>query len=141
MSVEENKAKVRRMTEEAFNRGNLSVVDELVAPDAVEHDVPPGTNAREHYKEIITVLHNAFPDWHLAIEDMVAEGDRVACRFSMTGTHRGPFMGLPPSGRRFTAQQIRIIRFVDGKTAESWSVRDDLGMMRQLGALPEPATT
>jgi predicted ester cyclase len=136
MSVEENKASIRRMVEEGINGGNLSVVDELVRPDAVEHDAPPGTDAREHYKGIITMLHTAFPDVHFALEDMIGEGDRVACRISMTGTHRSPFMGLPPSGRRFCAQQIRIIRFVDGKTAETWSVRDDLAMMRQLGALP-----
>lgn len=137
MSLEANKANVRRMIEEAWNRGNLAVVDELLAVDAVDHHDPDVPSFATHMKEEITKFHRAFPDFHFAIEDMVAEGDKVAFRATISGTHQGEFNGIPPTGRRIAFEHIHITRFVDGKGVDHWAVFDFLGMLQQLGAIPQ----
>ena len=140
-SEEENKAHYRLTFEEVFNQGNLALVDELVAPDFLDHEVPPGMNNRgpDSTRQLVTMLRTAFPDLHFMIEDLVAEGDTVAGRVTMSGTHLGPFQGIPPTGRSFQQAQMYFVRFRDGKAIELRAVRDELGMMRQLGVLPAPA--
>jgi steroid delta-isomerase-like uncharacterized protein len=138
---EKNKVQYRRTFEEVFNQGNLALVDELVAPDFLNHEVPPGMNNRgpESTRQVVTMLRTAFPDLHFTIEDMVAEGDTVAGRVTMSGTHLGPFQGIAPTGRSFQQAHMHFVRFRDGKAIEHRAVRDDLGMMRQLGVIPAPA--
>ncbi|HET8853617.1 MAG TPA: ester cyclase [Ktedonobacteraceae bacterium] len=140
-SEEENKAQYRRTFEEVFNRGNLAIVDDLVAPDFLNHEVPPGMNNRgpDSTRQIVTMLRTAFPDLHVTIEELVAEGDTIAGRVTMSGTHLGPFQGMAPTGRSFEQAQMHFVRFRDGKGIEHRAVRDDLGMMRQLGVIPAPA--
>jgi steroid delta-isomerase-like uncharacterized protein len=138
---EENKAHYRRTLEEVFNQGNLALVDDLVAPDFLNHEVPPGMNNRgpESTRQVATILRTAFPDLHFTIEDLVAEGNTVAGRVTMSGTHQGPFQGIPPTGRSFEQAHMHFVRFRDGKAIEHRAVRDDLGMMRQLGVIPMPS--
>ena len=140
-SEEENKALYRRTFEEVFNQGNLAIVDDLVAPDYLNHEVPPGMNNRgpDSTRQIVRMLRTAFPDLHFTIEDLVAEGDTVAGRVTMSGTHLGPFQGIPPTGRSFVQAHMHFVRFRDGKAIEHRAVRDDLGMMRQLGFIAAPA--
>lgn len=135
----ENKAGFRRTYEELLNGGELSVADELVTPDFVNHEAPPGKDrGPESMRGLVTMLRTAFPDLHFTIGDLVAEGDTVAGRVTMSGTHEGSFMGMPPTGRSVRQDQMHIVRFRDGKAIEHWGVRDDLGMMRQLGVIAEP---
>src|SRR5215471_9149590 len=138
MSSEENKTQYRRTLEEVFNQGNLAIVDELVAPDFLNHEVPRGMNNRgpDSMRQIVRMLRTAFPDLHFTIEELVAEGDTVASRVIMKGTHLGPFQGIAPTGRSFQQDHMHFVRFRDGKAIEHRAVRDDLGMMRQLGVIP-----
>jgi predicted ester cyclase len=137
----ENKAQLRRIYEEMFNQGNLVIADELIAPDFLNHEAPPGSNrGPESMRRLITMLHTAFPDLYYTIEELVAEGDMVACRLTMSGTHQGPLMGIAPTGHSVRQQaQMHFVRFRNGKVIEHWAVRDDLGMMRQLDVIPAPA--
>ena len=137
MSTHENKAQFCRTFEELFNRGNLEVADDLVALDCVNHEAPPENNrGPESIRATVTMLRSAFPDLHYTVEELVAEGDTVAGRVTMAGTHLGTFMGIAPTGRPFQQQQIHIVHFRDGKGIEHRAVRDDLGVMRQLGVIP-----
>lgn len=139
MSTEENKAGVRRMCLEAWNEGNLDVVDEVVAPDARHHGLAPTTLVgTAPIKGLITQVRAAFPDIHIATEDLIVEGDRVVARNTVSGTHLGPFMGMPPTKERFVVTHIHIFRFAGGKLLEQWAVHDDLGMLQQLGVIPRP---
>ena len=138
-STEENKAQFRRMYEEGFNQGILDVTDELIAPECINHEAPPGANNRgpESLRMVITMLRAAFPDLRFAIEELIAEGDIVAGRLTMNGTHQGALMGMPPTGRAVRQNHMHFARLLDGKAIEHWGVRDDVGMMRQLGTFPE----
>jgi steroid delta-isomerase-like uncharacterized protein len=142
MSIEQNVRIARRIGEELFNQGNLSIAEELIALDAVDHNEPPGTDCREHFKRVATMLRNAFPDLHMQIENSVAEGDRVALRITISGTHTGPgaAFGIPPTGKSFQIQQMRFARFANGQMTGSWAVIDMLAWMQQLGAVPTPGT-
>lgn len=136
MSTEANKAVVRRMFEEAWNRGDLDVVDELLAADARDHRDPDVPSFPDHLKEMIILHRRAFPDLRYTVEDLIAEGDKVACRLTLTGTHRGTFRGIPPTGRTIAVEQIHIVRVVEGKGREHWAALELLDLLRQLGALP-----
>ena len=141
MSTEENKALVRRIYEELWNRGNLSVAHEVIAPDFINHAASPDSNrGPESMRGSVTWARNAFPDVHFEIEELVAEGDIVAGRLTMSGTHEGSLMGEPPTGRSVRNNHMHFVRFRDGKAVEHWGVRDDLGTMRQLGlgVIPGP---
>ena len=139
MSTEENKALTRRLIEEMFNKRNLGVIDEFASPNAVDHSAPPGTPPDpEGIKQMLGMFLNAFPDLNITIEDMIAEGDKVVGRITMSGTHRGEFMGVVPTGKQITLGLIDITRFADGKIVERWSEGDMLGMMQQLGVVPPP---
>ena len=140
MSTERNKAVARRVWKEAINEGNLSVLDEIVAEDAVDHSAVPGTaQGREGVKQMISMYQNAFSDFHATLEDLIAEGDKVVQRVTVRGTHTGELMGIPPTGKDIEISAIHISRFKDGKEVEHWSNADIMGMMQQLGVAPEPA--
>jgi len=136
MSVERNKALVRRLVE-AWNTRNWAVFDEVMAPDYVDHYALLGLKpGREAYKEAQISTTNAFPDFQFTIEDMIAEGDKVVVRLTFSGTHRGEFAGIAPTGKRVTYTHIRILRVVRGKFVEDWGFSDRLGALQQLGAFP-----
>ena len=137
MSTEENKAILRRNCEEAFNKGNLAVADETIAPNYVYHG-PGGMEYKgpEGFKQFVTMFRTAFPDFHLTVEDMVAEGDKVAHRLTTRGTHKGELMGIAATGKQVTTTAITISRFAGGKEVEAWSSLDMLGVMQQLGVAP-----
>jgi predicted ester cyclase len=136
---EENKAHFRRTYEELLNQGNLSVADELVDPEFINHETPPGRNrGPSSLRWLATMLRTAFPDLHFTIEELVAEEDTVAGRLTMSGTHQGLLMGMPPTGRSVRQDHMHFVRFRDAKAIEHWGIRDELGMMKQLGVIPEP---
>jgi steroid delta-isomerase-like uncharacterized protein len=138
LTPEENKAQFRRTYEELLNGGNLAVAEELVATNFVNHEAPPGQDlGPESMRDVATMLRTAFPDLHFEIEELVAEGDTVAGRVTMRGTHEGPLMGMPATGRTVRQDHMHFVRFRDGKAVEHWGVRDDVTMMRQLGKFPE----
>ena len=127
-----------RMIEEGFDRGNFDAWDECVAPTFVEHqDGLPATLAE--LKRAIAGLRAAFPDLTHTLEDVVEQGDKVWARMTSRGTHRGPFMGLAPTGKTFAITVIDVCRFENGKIVEHWGVPDRLALMQQLGALPPKA--
>ena len=144
MSAEENKRISRRIAEEGFSQGNVKVIDELVAENFVNHDTtaPPGLPpGREGLKELVRFYETAFPGSQLMVEDQVAEGDRVVTRYSVRGTHKGDFAGLPPTGKEVTGSGITIDRIEGGKIVESWNEFDLFGLMQQLGVIPEQVGT
>ena len=134
MSTEENKALSRRVIEEIFNKQNPSLADELIDANFIDHGM--GFKGMEGFKNYVTTFIIAFPDLHLSIDDMVAEGDEVAMRLTSRGTHEGEFLGIAPTGKQFTASGIVIQRIAGNKLAEGWPVNDVLGMMQQLGVIP-----
>ena len=136
---EENKAIVRRVYEQVWSKGNLDVVDELYAADFVLHDpAQPGIRGPEGYKQIVTGNRTAFPDLQITVEDQLAEGDKVATRWTTTGTHQGEFAGIPATGKRGGVTGTTIARVVGGKIVEERSNWDTLGLLQQLGAIPVP---
>lgn len=138
MSAEENKVILHRLIEE-FNKGNLAAADESLAASFVDHSDPPGMPpGLEGHKQVLSMLLSAFPDLHVQVEDLLAEGDKVASRFTMRATHKGNFMGIPPTGKQVTITGIEIVRAEGGKFVERWANIDALGMLQQLGAIPAP---
>ena len=139
MTSDTNKTLVRQFMERAFNEGDLTIVDAALTQDGIDHQEPLGTNFATHLKEVITMLRTAFPDLHFEIHDMLAEGDLVAFRSTMTGTHRGPFQGRPPTGKQVSVAHMHFVRLINGKASDLWHVWDTTGLMRQLGAAaPQP---
>ena len=140
MSVEENRALIQRFVEEVFNHGNLDVVDDIYAPVYVGHTVglPDQTPGPEGVKAFVGLYRSAFPDLHTTIEDIVAEGDKVAYRWTAVGTHRGELLGVAPSNNRVELTGITIERIEGSKIVETYNNFDQLGMMRQIGAIPAP---
>ena len=142
MSTEANKAIVRRIFEEAFGKGNLAVLDEIIAPDQVNGGpgVLPGMlPGPEGNKMLITAYRNAFPDIHFTIDEQVAEGNTVVTRWTAHGTHNGELAGLPPTGKSATVVGMGVDRIENGKIVESWGLFDQFGMLQQLGVIPAPA--
>ncbi len=139
MTIENNKAVAQRMIDEVFNHGNMSLADELLSPDYIEHEeLPPGVPAgREGLKQTILMTRAAFPDFAATIEDIVAEGDKIAQRITWTGTHTGDFMGIQATGKFVSIQVLDIFRVVDGHIVEHWGLMDSMGLMQQLGVMPE----
>ncbi len=137
---EENKALARRFYEEVFNQENLEVADEIAAQDHVNHDptLPDVPSGPEGLKQIVNLYHSAFPDANITVEDQIAEGDKVVNRWTGRGTHQGELMGVPPSGNRVEVSGMDVMRISAGKIAETWSQYDAMGMMQQIGAVPEP---
>jgi steroid delta-isomerase-like uncharacterized protein len=139
VSAEENKAVVRRIYEELWDARRLEVADELVAEGAVNYDTGllPHPFGPEEMKGTVRMVTAAFPDNRHEVEDLFAEGDQVMTRVRLTGTHEGPFMGIPPTGRRIEVGEIHVYRLRDGKAVEHRVGRDDLGAMRQLGVIAD----
>jgi len=138
MSTEDNKAIVRRFYEEVWTQGNLAAADELTTADIVNETLQPPVHGLESLKQFVMIYRTAFPDFHFTLEDLIAEGDKVTVRFTCTGTQRGELLGIPPTGKRVTLTGIDIVRFADGKFAESWTNFDALGMLQQLGVISAP---
>ena len=139
---EENKAVVRREVEELYNyTGNLDAVEEIFSPDYVSHESTSGeVRGIEVARQVAAAFREAFPDLENTIEDMVAEGDTVVMRFRGSGTHEGATEAFgPPTGKRMEITGITIKRLSEGKIVEAWTNFDALGMMQQLGKIPEAA--
>ena len=140
---EHNKAIVRRLFEELWNKGNLSLADELLAPNYAHYDpsTPDVGRGPESEKKRATLYRTAFPDLRLTIEDIIAEGETVMARWSCRGTHKGDLSGIAPTGKQFNISGVTIARLSNGKMAEGWVNWDALGLMQQLGVVPELAKT
>jgi steroid delta-isomerase-like uncharacterized protein len=140
---EPNKAIVRRLFEELWNKGNLSLADELFSPNYAHYDpsTPDVGRGPESEKKRATLYRTAFPDLQLTIEDIIAEGEIVMARWSCRGTHKGDLSGIAPTGKQFKISGVTIARLANGKLAEGWVNWDALGLMQQLGVVPELAKT
>ena len=139
-----NKATLIRF-QDAVSSGDWEIIsktiDELVQPDAlIRTPLPIEATGAGLLKEVFGRLHQAFPDLHITVEDLIAEGNKVVARDTVTGTHRGDYMGIPPTGKSITYNEIFIVRLADGRIAETWGVVDVLSQMRQLGAIPGGAS-
>jgi steroid delta-isomerase-like uncharacterized protein len=142
MSTEDNKALVRRIFEEGINQNNPSVWDELLAPDFVIYDPPFGMQPnREGFRQLFATFRTAFPDLHVTFEAEFADGEYVIHRVYGTGTHKGEFQGIPPTGKQVKVKVIHIWRVANGKAVENWVQLDLLGLMQQLGVIPAPGST
>jgi steroid delta-isomerase-like uncharacterized protein len=133
-----NRMLVRRAIEEVYNRGDLAIVDELVASDFVIHSPSEEIHGPAGAKQFVAGLRAAFPDLHVTIEDQMADGDRVATRWTAGGTHTGAFQGIPPTGKQARMTGINIDRIANGKVVECWTNADELGLLQQLGVVPTP---
>ena len=131
-----NKALVRRFVEEVVNRGNTQVLAELVAPDHVRHAPDGDLYGPEGVRILLAEWRARFPDLELAIRDLIAEEDKVVSRFVLRGTHRGPFLGLPATGRTVELLGIGVDRVSDGRLVESWVSLDGLALLRHPGSRP-----
>ena len=139
MSTEQIKA-IKRQEYEAVNQKNLDALEEVVASDVISHPTRLGQDpGLEGVKQLFSSLYAAFPDFHIDIEDMIAEGDRIVARVTGSGTHQGEFMGIAPTGNRVEFSVIDIARIVEGKIVEHWSNSDQLGLIRQLGVAEQPS--
>jgi steroid delta-isomerase-like uncharacterized protein len=137
MSVEQNKAIAHDFFTRAWGAGDLSTVEDTFAPNVYDHfDKAEGT---EVVKQLILNFRTAFPDLKFTLEDEVAEGDKVVHRWSMSGTHQAPLMGIPATGKHASWTGITIVKFVDGKITDRWANVDILGVLQQLGVIPEQA--
>jgi predicted ester cyclase len=134
-------AVVRRLIEEGFNQGNLDVVDELIAPDMVEHQDfgPDHASGPQGVKAVIASLRRAFPDFHLTIDDVAVRDDLVWLRMTGTGTNGGSYMGHEPTGRPMRTPVFDVLRVDGARIVEHWGVPDRLGALFQLGLAPPPA--
>ena len=140
MGVEENKALVGRYLE-LWSTGNDSIANEILAPDYVDHTHPEREAGSEHVKQEVSMFHTAFPDAHMTVEQMICEGDTVAFRFVMHGTHAETFGPFPPTGSEVVLTGMDFVRIADSKIVELWSSQDTLRWVQQLGAklqLPTP---
>jgi steroid delta-isomerase-like uncharacterized protein len=141
MSSETNKAVCRRMLDQLYNQHRPDLIPEFFTPDFVYHAGRPSRELPigiEGFRERVTMALAAFPDIQITVDDEIAEGNRVVCRWTVTGTHQGAFGDIPPTGKAATRAGVAIYRLVDGKIAENWLFADDLDFMRQLGVLPTP---
>ncbi len=134
-----NKATIRRLHDAIKGGAELisQTIDEVVEPNVLFHaPVPTGARGAQALKQVWPVLLRAFPDLHVTVEDLIEEGDKVVCRNTVTGTHQGEYMGLPPTGKSVAYNEIFICRFVNGRIAEIWGVVDVFSQMKQLGMIP-----
>lgn len=129
---------IERYFDEVWNQGKLDVLDELLAPDYVNHSssLPDSPRGPAGVKPIVAAMRTAFPDLHYAIEQIVVGAEAVAVRVRMSGTHRGDFFGIPPTHKRFEVTQTNIERFRDGVIVEHWRNTDELALFKQLGLVP-----
>jgi steroid delta-isomerase-like uncharacterized protein len=139
MTPEEGNALINRFYDEGWNANNLDVYDELVTEDFVDHQAIPGLPpGREGFKMLNSMFRSAMPDVWVTVDDIITDGDRVAARWTSTGTHQGDLFGIPPTGNAVKITATVVYRTEDGRLAEGWINRDDFGLMRQLGVIPTP---
>lgn len=138
MSAEGNRILFARFHEEVFNKRNVAALDDYFAADYIEHLPPfPGSpGGLEGLKQFVTILLTAFPDFRSTVEDTIIEDDRAVGRVTAGGTNTGPFLGIPPTGKKITWTEIHIARVANGKIVEHWASIDQLGMLQQLGIIP-----
>jgi len=136
MSIEDHKALVRRFYEEVWNKGNLDAADTIFADDYVRHDLRQGNPlpGPAGQRKIAADFRAAFPDLHMTIDVIVAEGDMIAARWTTEGTNTGQWGNIPPTGKRAKFSGVNIFRIANGRVVEIWNHRDDLGVMQQLDA-------
>ena len=135
---EENKAIMRRLMEEVWTKGDLSLVDQFISVNNTHHDTstPDFGPGPEGERKRVTLYRSAFPDLQFTVEDVIAEGDTVSVRWTSQGTHRGPLSGIAPSGKKVSVSGITLARFAGGKMVESWVNWDALGLLQQLDVVP-----
>ena len=139
MSSEDNKALLRRSSDEVVNKKKRAAIDEFIDPQMVDHTLPPGVPARiEGQRQVFSMYSTAFSDTHFMVEDMIVEGDKVVVRLSMSATQHGAFLGLPPTGKHVTFTGIDIICIAGGKLVERWAQTDMQGLWQQLGVVASP---
>ncbi len=143
MATEGNEALIHRLIDEGWNHGNLDVVDEVMADNFVHHDpIDPNRQSRAGYKQWLTEALNAFPDFHVTVDDMFSSGEQVTTRWTIQGTHQSELVSsmgtFPASGSHVITTGITIGRFRDGKLVEDWHYWDALGFLVQIGAIPMP---
>ena len=139
MSEAENKIVAQRFNEDVWGRGDEAALEELLAPNFVDHDALPGQSPdREGHRQILAAFRSAFPDLHVTTEDVVAEEDKVVSRWTASGTHQGDLMGVAPTGKGVTIKGIDVLRIAGGRIVERWAQFNDLEVMQQLGAVPAP---
>jgi steroid delta-isomerase-like uncharacterized protein len=135
----QSKSIIRHIFDEAFNQGNLSVVDELIAPDSISHRLSWGIPAnRMGLKQLIATFRTAFPDLHCTVEDEIHQDDRVAAHWTLRGTHKGLFLGNSPTNKSIVVQGLIYARIENGQVIENWTLIDQLGVLQQLGLVPPP---
>ncbi len=141
MTIETNKALIRRWVEEGWNARDLAVIDAIYAPNVVQHDPssPVPVTSSEALKGYVSSFLTAFPDLHFTIDDLLAEGDKVLWRFTSQATHTGPLMNIPPTGKRATVTGMVLFRVTNDKIAEVWVNFDTLGMLQAIGVIPAMA--
>jgi steroid delta-isomerase-like uncharacterized protein len=130
---------LRRIFDELWNGKNRAVIDEVMSPEYIHHDVLYPDSGIDGYKQFVEQYLTAFPDIRITIHDEIVAGDAIVARWTATGTQNGDLLKLPPTGNRLSVTGITIARVMDGKIVESWNNWDALGMMRQLGAIPRDA--
>ncbi len=139
MSADDNKAALRRFYEEVLNGHDLNSLDQLLSTDAVDHTL--GSRGLEAYKQFFSTVHQAFPDMHVEVHDMIAAEDLVAARVTYSGTHQGDFVGVPATGRRVDVSGVDFLRMRDGRQVEHWGGVDMANLLQQLGVLPAPGAS
>jgi len=133
------KTKLERVPLEVLNQGKYELIDEIYAPDFVEHYEQPGVPpTREGFKQFAMAYRSAFPDLHYTVEDAIEAGDKIVHRLSASGTMKGDFLGMPATGKHATWSEIHIGRVSDGRLVEHWGLVDQLGIFVQLGIVPAP---
>jgi len=135
MSIEDNKNLSKKLFEEVWNKGNLDVVDDLIALDYVIHMGNKDLVGIDNYKNFVKIYRNAFPDIYYTVNDLIAEDDKVVERWSAQGTHKGELLGIPPTNKKLKVTGIDIVRIKEGKMVERWAEYDFKGMMEQLGVI------
>ena len=135
LSIDDKKALIRRVLDELYNQRNLALIDEVATENVIVHTPSIDLKGREGWKQYATMFLTAFPDINLAIDDMIAEDDKVVARWTLQATHKGPLRNIPPTGKKITLTGIAIYRFSDNKIDEGWALNDALGLMQQLGMI------
>ena len=139
MSLDQNKELARRYVEDVWGKGNVVAEEELLATDFVDHMPPLGTPpTREGHHQSLVMFRTAFPDLQITLEDLIAEGDKVVDRWTVRGTQTGDLFGVSRTGKQIEISGMDILRIEGGRIQEIWHIEDVLGMMRQLGVLPQP---
>jgi len=137
VATQENENVVRRFFEVVFNQGNSAAVNDLVASDFVDHNPFPGQAPnREGLAQFVNMFHTPLPDLKVEIQDMIAQGDKVAVRWQARATHKGTFLQIPSTGKQVTISGLDIMRIADGKIVEHWGFQDQLGFVKEIGVLP-----